>query len=489
MEGSGGGGGGNVMCAACFHMAASVDDLEDHFDVCPKRALLDKDSDNESKKRKSPDPFDRLRGQERKCPHCGFVGSDANAVRVHVNRFHAKAPYSGNYSRNLQNSNSSVKRKQSFGEVRTFPAATPQQHKQQQQSPHQSMGRNLPNNGSRVMNMNKEAMRFQEVRQKTSESKPAPPPPQPVQGKKCLYCPYVERDPSKSLLVHVARTHFAKCPHCTYTGIKLEEHVRKVHPTKAAYGPKPAKIPRTEPPVQAAQNQQQRLQSAIANRQQQQQQAKPQESRQLQMQRLQQQQKQLQQQQRPQQPHLIALATGRQQQQRPQQQPQRQQQKPPRTTELDISSSSGEGGEDEAVTCMDCFYEAKSMAELESHWENCGDDKPPPTTAPARAPQPQSAQQPQLIPLNAARQQQQQHKQQQMQPNEYKYTVIQQEMQQKQQLQQKAPVPPPVKTRVRNSTDCPEFVLNLLDVCHPTRILTSMGHPNFFDVNVPQIFL
>ena len=55
MEGSGG---GNVMCAACFHMAASVDDLEDHFDVCPKRALLDKEDNESSKKRKSPDAFD-----------------------------------------------------------------------------------------------------------------------------------------------------------------------------------------------------------------------------------------------------------------------------------------------------------------------------------------------------------------------------------------------------------------------------------------------
>ena len=153
MEGSS----GNVMCAACFHMAGSVEDLEDHFEVCPKRSLLSETIEidsgpkvitysNNDKKRKSPDistsrdnhPFDQLRGQEKKCPHCSFVGTNSLNLRAHMSKFHA---------RNMQVfSSSSAKRKQSFGDVRreVYSTTTPQQHRgnNQQQQQKQQQGPN-----------------------------------------------------------------------------------------------------------------------------------------------------------------------------------------------------------------------------------------------------------------------------------------------------------------------------------------------------------
>ena len=406
MEGSGG---GNVMCAACFHMARSVEDLEDHFELCPKRSLLSESDDsdpkvltysNNNKKRKSPpdinssfnndSAYDQFRGQEKKCPHCSFVGTNSLNLRAHMSKFHA--------------SGSSAKRKQSFGDVRreVYSTTSPQTSGNGTARP-QGIGSKVPRPqivGNKVPRELEDLSRNRQQKEQQRQQSMATTAPKTTaasSAKKCLYCSYVEKDPSKSLLVHVARTHFAKCPHCTYTGIKLDEHVRKVHPTRV--GPKPAKIPRTtepahvehtsrsavttatrQPQLQQGQRQLQQLKLQQQQRQQQQEQRHQQQAqrqhqqmKQQQEQRQQQQQRQLQQQ-KQQQPHLIPLNAARQV-------PQQQQ---PRAPEIeDVSSSSG----DEAVTCMDCFYEAKSMADLERHWESCGSSQ---DTSSSRAPQTQS---------------------------------------------------------------------------------------------------
>ena len=360
-------GNSSVICAACFHVAGSVEDLEDHFESCPKRSLLSNGSSDEptvinyaNKKRKSPgndEAFDQLLGQRSgQCRHCSFVGKNGDSLRAHVDKYHAskQKPTFGEYAK-LQQCKSTYN---PFAKLQRPPLAT---------SPLQRppLATSTP---------------------KTTAGNP------PAKAKKCLYCPYVERDPSKSLLVHVARTHFAKCPHCSYTGIKLEEHIKKQHPNKLQM----SKVARTKVDQVTQQGRQQQQHPYLS------QQPKPH----AQQPRLHPQQPRLQAEQPkllPQQPkeHRRDYSSGDKFQvqqtgqyvcmdcsfvgtsninliahmdkfhpQKPKQHPQQPKQQPQPAVEVEASS-------EDAVTCMDCFYEASSMAELEKHWEKCSNQVSP----------------------------------------------------------------------------------------------------------------